>query len=211
MSPAEGVGVFNFGVIEGQILLDTRALGPIFSGVKALLHAFIDDRFPASLRSLSMSVVYEDSDTHRQATAFYEFILRQLDESACVSATWWRTSLLGDPKLSRVAAHAIAASDLILVSVHDGSEPSNLIKEWVESWPIDSRRPPRMVGLLDGRVEDSNSDWDEYLQDVARRWNMPYLAGALSTITEPPTATTRDETMGADPPVQPYAHWGLNE
>jgi hypothetical protein len=179
--------------------------------VKALLHAFIDNRFPASLRSLSMSVVYEDSDTHRQATAFYEFILRQLDESARVTDTWWRTSLLGDPKLSRVAAHAIAASDLILVSVHDGTEPSDLIKGWVDSWPVDRRRPPRMVGLLHGRVEDSNSEWDEYLQDVARRWHMPYLAGGLSTITEPPTATTPDEMMGAGQPVEPYAHWGLNE
>jgi hypothetical protein len=158
-----------------------------------------------------MSVVYEDSDTHRQATAFYEFILRQLDESARVTATWWRTSLLGDPKLSRVAARAIAASDLILVSVHDGTELSDLIKGWVDSWPVDSRRPPRMVGLLHGRVEDSNSDWDDYLQNVARRWNMPYLAGTLSTITDPPTATAPDESLGTDQPVEPYAHWGRNE
>ncbi len=158
-----------------------------------------------------LAVVYEDSETHRQATAAYEFLLQELSENVRINASWWRTSLLGDPKLAKVAARAIAAADLILVSVHNAVGPSPRVREWIEAWPIDVNHPPRMIALLHGQTEEVCGSWDQYLRGIAGRWGMPYLSGSLATITEPlsepvPCQTAIDDSIG-----EPYVHWGLNE
>jgi hypothetical protein len=177
--------------------------------VKELLRVFVSERCQASTRSIAMAVIYEDCDTHQEATAVFELLLRELAETARVTATWWRTSLLGDSKLFKVAARAVSVSDLIVVSVHDGTEPSPLVKAWVESWSISTDRPPRLVGLLHGRVDETDSDWERYLGSVARRWRMPFIAGSLAAIVEPASSVMED--LASNRPAEPYAHWGLNE
>jgi hypothetical protein len=186
--------------------LDSHPLEPRFGDVKELLHALVGERLRASARALSLAVLYEDNDTHEQATAVYELLLSELDENACVTATWWRTSLVGDPKLSRLAAHAIGASDLIFVSVHADGGPSTALKWWMDFWPIDSDCPPRMIGLFYGRIAASEGDWDRYLRDLAQCRNMPYLAGSLAGVSG-----TRMETIPDEALVEPYVHGGLNE
>jgi hypothetical protein len=158
-----------------------------------------------------LAVVYEDTDTHREATAVYELLLQELGDNVRINASWWRTSLLGDPKLSKVAARAIGAADLILVSVHNATGPSPLVREWIESWPIDVNHPPRMIGLLHGRTEEAYGSWDHYLQETARHWGMPYVSGSLAAITEPWSEPAHGRAIIDDAIGEPYVHWGLNE
>ena len=177
--------------------------------MKELLHGLVGNRFRGSVRSLSLAVVYEDCDTHEQATAVYEGLVRDLDENTRLTATWWRTSLLNDPKLAKVAARAVSLSDLLLISVHDGAEPSSEFQRWVESWPMEAHRAPALMGLLYGRTDETESDWDRYLQAVARRWDMPYLAGSLASIMQ--SSSEPGQAEGDGHSVEPYVHWGLNE
>lgn len=179
--------------------------------MKELLQALFSERLRASTRSLSLGVVYQDSETHEQATGVYEFLLRELDDSACVTATWWRTSLLVDPKLSNAAARAVGSSHLVLVSVQDRTDPSPLVQRWIESWPIDITQPPGLIALLYGRTDQFNSSWESYLKRVARGCGMPYLSGSLASITHSPVDPRPVELVSSDRIVEPYLHWGLNE
>ena len=190
--------------------------------MKPWLHAFTGSRLPAAVRPLSVAVVYEDSETHRRATAACEFLVRELDENADLTATWWRTSLLNDPKLSRAAARAIGGSDLILLSVHGEREPTAPAKAWVESWPSKTSEPPQLIVLLfePGHAQINPGGWGSYLGDLAARRGMSYAAGALSDSTGFARALSPDpraqQSEGGPWTVQsretePYAHWGLNE
>jgi len=177
--------------------------------VKELLQALVSERLRASTRSLCLGVVYQDVETHEQATSVYEFFLRELDEAASVTTTWWRTSLLADPKLSKAAARAIGVSHLIVVSVQDRTEPSPVLQRWVDSWPIDPARPPGLIALLCGCTDQFRSPWESYLQRVARNWGMPYLSGSLASITQSPVSNR--PAVQSERVVEPYLHWGLNE
>ena len=191
--------------------------------MRGLLQTYVRDRFLPSARTLSVAFVYEDDESHGRATALYEFLLKQLDENAQLTATWWRTSLLGDPKLSRVAGRAVGGSDLIVLAIAEKSEPSPLIQSWIESWPLqnDDGRPIRLVALLQGTSEETaeQSEWSAFLSDFAGRKNLLYLPGTLPGIGEsaedvPDQHIPAPEAQSTSPPsrvTEPYLHWGLNE
>ena len=173
-----------------------------------MLHAFPGDWFPPGGSSLALAIVYEDCDTHHQATRLYEFLLRKLNEDAHVTAAWWRTSLVPDPKLSRAAARSIAEADLIIIAVHEEHEPSELIKSWMHSWPMASRRSVKLISMLLGVGDDPGQpgDWDACLRSLAEEKGLCYVPGS-------PEALNLSEASegGEDGSIEPYAHWGLNE
>jgi hypothetical protein len=181
--------------------------------VRPSLHAFVGDRFPAAVRSLSVAVVYEDSETHRRATTVYEFLLQELDEDAQLTATWWRTSLLGDPKLSKAAARTIGSSDLIIISVQGEKPPGPLMKSWMESWPFAGGRSARLLALLfsPGASPRSDNEWDACLRDLAERRELFYLPGILEEAKPMPPGTEATSLCAPNRFIEPYQHWGLNE
>jgi hypothetical protein len=168
------------------------------------------------LRSLAVAFIYEDSETHRRATAVYEFLVQELDESAEMKATWWRTSILGDPKLSRVAARAIGASDLIVLAVRIDLKPAPAVQAWIESWPLGNGHPVQLLALL---PQERNgplgpNEWDLFLRHFVTRRGILYLPGTLVTSDAP--SEMPDPEWTARPPaparvIQPYLHGGLNE
>lgn len=180
--------------------------------MRGSLHALVRDRFLPFIRSLSVAFIYESLDSHRHATAAYEFLLQEIQEDSSLAATWWRTSLVSDPKLSRVAARSIGASDLIVVSVASDSMPSPLVRQWIESWPIAEGRAPKLLVLLQGSDDDDPqpSEWDLYLRDFAARRNVLYLHGSLADTFSVPRPESA-EPWKPYRPIDPYVHWGLNE
>jgi len=152
--------------------------------VNALLQAVRRDVFSAPAQSLAIAVIYEDSNTHRQATMVFDALLRDLGDSTPLTATWWRTSLLTDPQLSKSAARAIADADLVMVSVRADRGPSSAIQEWIESWPRQSGRWKALVGLLSDDDEPCADAWNDLLRDVAARRGMIYLPGVTSAALE---------------------------
>jgi hypothetical protein len=188
--------------------------------MRGLLNSFVRDQFLPSTKSLSVAFVYEDGETHRQATGVHEFLVQELEENAELTASWWRTSLLGDPKLARAAARSIAASDFIILSVLGRSNPSLTVQSWIESWPLQNGGPVKLVALLQsvGEGRESRSQWDAYLRAFAIRRNLLYLPGSLvGTEPHPAIVHEADEVVTpwsmppSETPIEPYLHWGLNE
>ncbi|MHC1763511.1 MAG: hypothetical protein AB9869_04275 [Verrucomicrobiia bacterium] len=180
--------------------------------MNALLHGFAKESVSASMHPLSVAVVYEDSDTHRQATAVWEFLIQQLGESGDLTATWWRTSLLGDPKLAKVAARAVSNADLILVSMHAQQEPEPVLKAWVDSLPIAPGARGKLLMILRDRGGESVLNaWVAQLKEWAGRRNVQVLDGTASAFTELPAAPQQTPLPGATLRIEPYVHGGLNE
>ena len=186
------------------------------------LQTYVRDQFLSSVKTLSVCFVYEDDESHYHATALYEFLLGEFDENAQLTATWWRTSLLSDDRLARAAARATGTSDLIVLAVGPGSEPSAQVHSWIESWPqqIDLRRPPKLVVLLQGSgPSNSQNEWDAYLRDFTARRKLLYLPGSPAGMVASSIGHSRQEDSSPEPrhgsqlnrPIEPYAHWGLNE
>jgi hypothetical protein len=175
--------------------------------MNALLQAVVGDSLSAPARSFSLAVLYDDIETHEHATTVYESLLRELPDSAQLTGAWWRTSLLTDLQLARVAARSAATADLVMVSVHTEREPPLVLKFWFDSWPRQGSHPAALVGLLhpDGGP-GAAEEWDCFLKDVAQRRGMLYLPGAMSAPSEPESSTR----LGLRE-IEPYTHWGLNE
>lgn len=180
--------------------------------MNALLHGFAKESVSASVNPLSVAVVYEDSDTHRQATAVWEFLIQQLGDSGDLTATWWRTSLLEDPKLAKVAARAVSNADLILMSMHAQREPEPALKAWVDSLPIaPSARGKLLTILRDSGGESVLNEWVAQLKEWAGRRNVQVLDGTASAFTELPAPPQPTPLPGAPLRIEPYVHGGLNE
>lgn len=168
--------------------------------------------------SLAIALIYEDADTHRRATAVYEFLLQQVDEKAKVTASWWPTSLLGDPKLSKVAARSVGEADLVIMSIESQREPASPLRSWMESWPLQPNRQARLVALLDHDEDSGHTEWDAYLRDLTQRRNMIYLPGSTEAITGSHQRPPELHRIQVGAPgrmvtryIEPYVHGGLNE
>ncbi len=180
--------------------------------MNALLHGFAKESVAASTHPLSVAVVYEDSDTHRQATAVWEFLIQQLGDSGDLTATWWRTSLLGDPKLAKVAARAVSSADLILMSMHAQREPEPVLRSWVDSLPIaPGARVKLLIILRDRGSESVLNDWVAHLKEWARRRNVQVLDGTAAAFVESPPTSQPNPMPGPALRIEPYVHGGLNE
>jgi hypothetical protein len=98
---------------------------------------------------------------------------------------------------------------LIIIAVHDEHEPSELIKSWMGSWPIERRRCVKLVSMLLGAGNDPGqpSDWDFWLRTLAGQKGLSYVPGSPEALQ-----MSEEELEGReDGSNEPYAHWGLNE
>jgi hypothetical protein len=181
--------------------------------VSGLMQAFVRERFLPEVRALSVAFIYQDAETHRQATAAYELLLQELEEGAGLNATWWRTSLLGDPKLSRVAARAIGSSDLIVLSLWTEQQTSASLTSWIESWPLPSDRPVGLVALFQPSAQglSDGTAWDDYLREFTARRHIVYLPGSLFTTPNWDNRPMAHSEITQSRITEPYQHWGLNE
>lgn len=183
--------------------------------MNAFLHGFAKESFSASSRPLSIAVLYEDTDTHHQATAVWEFLVQQLAGEGDMTATWWRTSLLSDPKLARVAARAVASSDLIVISMHAHQKLDPTLKSWLDALPISNVRPNKLVALLRDRGDASAlSEGTGFLKEWAGRRNLLLVEGTAAAFTRSTPAPVRDGNLPFPTPtprIEPYMHGGLNE
>ena len=153
-------------------------------------------------------MLYDAIETHRQAAAVYEALLQDLPFDAQLAATWWRIPLAGNPHLAQIAARAIAAADLVIVSVRPEREPPPTLRLWVDSWPPHFRPAAGFAGLLaDSGDPRATAQWELWLQETARRRNMLYLSGCPAS--KPLESGPNDPTLGGR--IEPFVHGGLNE
>ncbi len=166
------------------------------------------ESLPTPGRALALAVLYDAAETHRAATAVYEALLQDLPIDAQLAATWWRIPLVGSAHLAELAARAIAATNLVIVSVRPEREPSLTLRLWVDSWPPHFRPAAALAVLLaDSGDPRATAQWELWLQEIARRRNMLYLSGCPAS--KPLGSGSNDPATNGR--IEPFVHGGLNE
>ncbi len=174
---------------------------------------------------LSVLVVYEDFERGTHAKHTCDLLAKSLGEGWRVLNQMWKFSVLELETLREMAVRDAVTADIIMVSVHSGSELPEPVKLWIADWSSQPRKAMAMVALFDGpsEVPPGTPDTRAWLAEVARRTGLEFFAqpagswaqpvsgrAAPSTITEvfkrPPLVLAGNRAPEAQRP-----HWGINE
>jgi hypothetical protein len=132
---------------------------------------------PAAEYVMNVTVVYEDSHSHKWAREIYQHIEAQACPKA-VRGTWWNVVDLLQPGVLAGAVSTAIRSDIIVVSV-SGSEGLPLpFYFWVNSWlPHRPFGSGALVALLGAPLlrNSQSGRLRKYLRAVAKRARMDLL------------------------------------
>jgi hypothetical protein len=129
------------------------------------------------LRRLVISAAHEDLATGARAEEFCNTLARYLQPKCEIVRELWPSTELRTPKLRAIAAGEAAAADLVIVSVHCGETLPGEIMEWIGLWQKQSSNRQRVLAaLFDPLYHGSSSSIQAFLQDVARKGKMEFLA-----------------------------------
>ena len=111
----------------------------------------------------------------------YEMICRQLQPEFRVEESWWNFHALAHPSLRDVTVADAARADIILIALHNATDPLWMLRAWVDAWS--NRRETEegaLVLLLPTSSEEaSNSGSIEvYLREAARIAPMDFFVNA---------------------------------
>jgi hypothetical protein len=129
------------------------------------------------LKRLVVSAAHEDFATGARAEDFCETLSRNLGGRCVITKELWPLTELRTPSLRAIAAGEAAAADLVIVSVHHGEALPVEIKSWVELWLHQRKhRPALLLALFDPLYLGSSSSMQAFLQEVAQKGNLEFLA-----------------------------------
>jgi hypothetical protein len=129
------------------------------------------------MKRISVSAVHEDSATGTRVDDFCATLARCLGANCEIAKELWPLTELRTPKLRAIAAGEAAAADLVVISVHHAETLPGEVKSWIDLWLKQKRaRPMVLSALFDPLHAGSSSSIQTFLQGVARRANMEFLA-----------------------------------
>ena len=129
------------------------------------------------MKRISVSAVHEDHATGTRVEDFCEMLAKSLGVNCEISKELWPLTELRTPKLRVIAAGEAAAADLIIISLHHAEALPAEVKSWIELWLKGKRsRPAVLSALFDPLHLGSSSDIQTFLQGVAKKGNMEFLA-----------------------------------
>ena len=98
----------------------------------------------------------------------------------------WPGSELRLPQLRSIVADDAARADLIIISVHPAESLSDDMKGWVEQWlGRKDRRAAVLLALFDPLSRRISSSIETYLQEVAKKGRMEFVAQSPETPDAP--------------------------
>jgi len=170
----------------------------------------------------SVTMVYDDEATRATARGFSIRMLRQFGAEFEMDFTWWKLSLLENPRVASEAAAAAAHADLLVFAVEPYGDFSEAVKLWCEDW---LRQRGERDGALIALMPPNNparlpSGRQLFLQNLTRRARLDSLPYALSAPPPAPRLPLTDLGLRGVPPFPPghYRHeqarplqWGINE
>jgi hypothetical protein len=130
---------------------------------------------------MSVTVVYDDSQTRKWAGEVYQRIESILGTKA-VRGTWWNIADLGEPGVLAGAVSTAIRSDMILVAVRSSEGLPLPFYFWVNSWlPHRVNGGGALVALLGAPITTNaeSGRLRKYLRTVARRARMDLLVDEL--------------------------------
>lgn len=129
------------------------------------------------LDRIVVSAVHEDFATGTRADDFCQTLAKCLGGRCEVAKELWPLTELRTPKLRAVAAGEAAAADLVIISVHFGESLPDEVTSWIELWlKQKAPRPKVLLALFDPLYLGSSSTIQVFLQGVAKKGNMEFIA-----------------------------------
>jgi hypothetical protein len=129
------------------------------------------------LRHFAVSAACEDSSTSTRADEFCRGLSRELAPSCTIAKEFWLFNQLCVPGLRAIAASEAALAHLIIISVHHAEALPDGVKTWIDLW-LKQRNNHSVVllALFDPVYQGVSSSIKAYLQEVAKRGGMEFLA-----------------------------------
>jgi hypothetical protein len=133
-------------------------------------------------KRFAVSAVHEDSATGARAEEFCQTLAKSLTRTPAVSKEMWLLTEIRTAPLRAIAAQEAAAADLVIVSLHHAEAVPNEVKSWIDLW-LKQRgtRPAVLLALFDPLYLGTSSSIQVYLQEVAQRGKMEFLARSEET------------------------------
>jgi hypothetical protein len=129
------------------------------------------------LNRIVVSAVHEDFATGARADDFCQTLSKCLGRDCEIAKELWSLTELRTPKLRAVAAGEAAAADLVIISVHHSESLPGEVKSWIDLWlKQKGARPKVLLALFDPLHLGTSSSIQAFLQGVARKGNMEFLA-----------------------------------
>ncbi len=128
-------------------------------------------------KQLALLATFEDSATGRRIKEFCQDLTRQLGQHCQIIEHVWLFSMFRLPELREIAAEEAAASDLVVMALHNAESLPNEVKSWMNLWlrPGPSRDAVLLV-LLESASEGTPGPIEQYLRDMATRSGRDFLA-----------------------------------
>ncbi len=191
----------------------TTAAGaaPLQSHARA---AHWEPKFPFDL-----VVTYEDEATRARALALCHHLVRELQNDHDMRQSWWKFSLLYDPRLLEHATESALTANMIIMSLNNGKELPFIARTWIEGWLRQKNgHDSALVALVDNTPSARCADCPmlRYLNGVAHKARMdffPHVFAAAPLLAGRPFPDTSAHGSLEDifrRPNNPHP-WGINE
>jgi len=129
------------------------------------------------LKHFAVSAACEDSSTSSRAEEFCRGISRDLAATCIMAKEIWLFNQLGVPQLRAIAASEAALAHLIIVSAHHAESLPDGVKSWIDLWLGQNKnRSMVLLALFDPVYQGTSSSMKAYLEEVAKRGGMEFLA-----------------------------------
>jgi hypothetical protein len=168
-------------------------------------------------------MAYEDAATRQRAMRLHDHLARQLNDDFDLQCAWWNFEHIADPTLREQAVDDATAANMIVLSLHAGSELPPAAQMWMEDWS--HRRDHHKCALVTlfaetGEPRTAASIFAR-LKQIARQAHMDFFTnvaeatGAIAglnanQIAERPRAVT-PTLKGILQQRFPVPRWGINE
>jgi hypothetical protein len=139
------------------------------------------DHHPHARPRFNVVIVYEDFVTGTRAMTVYDSLARSLANHYELANSAWKFEILRQASLKKIAVFDAMEADLVLISVHAGSELPEEVRAWIHLWLAQGNQANCALGLLlaetdemIGRVAPAHS----YLQEVANQHKLDFFSQA---------------------------------
>jgi len=173
-----------------------------------------EDAFDSDSPTVRLVMVFSNYTALHPVLDAHQMICRQLQPECRVEESWWNFHALAHPSLREVTVADAARADIILIALHNATDPLWMLRAWVDAW---SNRRATDDGALvlmlptPSAKAGSFGSTEEYLRQAARMASMDFFVNA------PPISMTE---QGCAPsglaaklpyPSESTRCWGINE
>ena len=129
------------------------------------------------LKRFAVSAACEDSSTSTRADEFCRGLSRDLAPSCTIAKETWLFNQLCVPELRAIATGEAALAHLIIISVHHAESLPEGVKTWIDLWlKQKNNHSVVLLALFDPVYQGVSSAIEAYLQEVAKRGDMEFVA-----------------------------------